>query len=231
MAAKRKKRHNVIPVKWVNRNGIPVFGKDQDLNQIFSQLTLEDHDTDGVDGFPKKALTENQKRVIKDRHGLPFLDKELHLSDMFKVPEAAVEDDNADNENFSELLESSLKGKNQDTLLREKRDRDPPRPVPLKKRLKRYPPPQNQLDLHGLTAMEAQSRTETYLRHSWRNGFFTLRVVVGRGLHSEFGAVLPHVVEDLLVRLKRDGVVLWFEWDRKIKSHSGSLVVYLNQFD
>jgi len=60
---------------------------------------------------------------------------------------------------------------------------------------------------------------------------FTLRVVVGRGLHSEFGAVLPHVVEDLLVRLKRDGVVLWFEWDRKIKSHSGSLVVYLNQFD
>jgi len=75
----------------------------------------------------RRLLTENQKRVIKDRHGLPFLDKELHLSDMFKVPEAAVEDDNADNENFSELLESSLKGKNQDTLLREKRgQRSPP---------------------------------------------------------------------------------------------------------
>jgi DNA-nicking Smr family endonuclease len=230
MAAKRKKRHNAIPVQWVNRNGIPVFEKDQDLNRLFSQLTPENHDTDAVDGVQKKVLMES-RRVIKDRHGLPFLDKDLHLSDLFKVPEADTEDGNADKENFSELLESSLKGKNQDALLREKRDREPPRPVPLKKRLKRYPPPQNQLDLHGLTAMEAQVRTETYLRHSWRNGFFTLRVVVGRGLHSEFGAVLPHVVEDLLVRLKRDGVVLWFEWDRKIKSHSGSLIVYLNQFD
>ena len=230
MAAKTKKRHNAIPAQWTNRNGITVFGKDQDLNQIFLQLAPEADDTDGVDGAQKKVLTEN-RRVVRDRHGLPFLDKELHLSDMFKVPEAAAENENADKENFSELLESSLKGKNQDALLREKRDREPPRPVPLKKRLQRYPPPQKQLDLHGLTAMEAQSRTETYLRHSWRNGFFTLQVVVGRGLHSEFGAVLPHVVEDLLRQLKRDGVVLWFEWDRKIKSHSGSLIVYLNQFD
>ena len=230
MAAKRKKRHNAIPVQWVNRNGIPVFEKDQDLNRLFSQLVPEDQGTDGVDGVQEKALTES-RRVIKDRHGLPFLDKDQHLSDLFKVPDAETEDGNADGKNFSVLLESSLKGKNQDALLREKRDREPPRPVPLKKRLKRYPPPQNQLDLHGLTAMEAQVRTETYLRHSWRNGFFTLRIVVGRGLHSEFGAVLPHVVEDLLVRLKRDGVVLWFEWDRKIKAHSGSLIVYLNQFD
>lgn len=230
MAAKRKKRHNAIPAQWINRNGIPVFGKDQDLNRIFSQLTPEDNDIDGVEGVLEKDLTES-RRVIKDRHGLPFLDKELHLSDMFEVPESAAENETPDKENFSELLKSSLKGKNQDALLREKSDREPPRPVPLKKRLKRYPPPQNQLDLHGLTAMEAQSRAETYLRHSWRNGFFTLRVVVGRGLHSESGAVLPHVVEDLLVRLKRDGVVLWFEWDRRIKAHSGSLIVYLNQFD
>ena len=101
----------------------------------------------------------------------------------------------------------------------------------LKKRLKRYPPPEKQLDLHGLTGAEADVQAETYLRHSWRNGFFTLRLVVGRGLHSEAGAVLPHVVEDLLVRLKRDGVVLWFEWDRKQKFRSGAVIVYLNQFD
>jgi len=231
MAGKRKKRDTAIPAQRVNRNGIPVFGKNQDLNHIFSQLTPETPDIDGGDDPRGKGLTEVQTPVIKDRHGLPFLDKEKHLSDMFDIPEAAAENENADKEHFSELLESSLKGKNQDALLREKSDRESPRPVPLKKRLKRYPPPQKQLDLHGLTAMEAQSRTETYLRQSWRNGFFTLRVVVGKGLHSEFGAVLPHVVEDLLVQLKRDGVVLWFEWDRKIKSHSGSLIVYLNQFD
>ncbi|WP_459914311.1 Smr/MutS family protein [Desulfocicer niacini] len=162
---------------------------------------------------------------------MPFLDKDQHLSDVFKVSEKEDESAPEEVENFSELLESSLKGKNQDALLREKRDRAPSAPVSLKKRLKRYPPPEKQLDLHGLTGAEADVQAETYLRHSWRNGFFTLRLVVGRGLHSEAGAVLPHVVEDLLVRLKRDGVVLWFEWDRKQKFRSGAVIVYLNQFD
>ncbi|SMC35406.1 Smr domain-containing protein [Desulfocicer vacuolatum DSM 3385] len=195
---------------------------------MFSQLILEPRENKGEKGDQEGDLPKKSRPIPRDRHGLPFLDKSSHLSDLFRVSKT---EENEPDENFSELLESSLKGKNQDLLLREKRDREPPRPVPLKKRLKRYPPPQNQLDLHGFTAMEAQSRTESYLRHSWRNGFFTLRVVVGKGLHSESGAVLPHVVEDLLVRLKRDGVVLWFEWDQKVKAHSGAVIVYLNQFD
>lgn len=231
MASKQSNKQNVTPPRWVNRNGIPVFKNDQDLDRLFAHMVQEELLINGKDGSGDAAVTEAPKPVIRDRHGLPFLDKDQHLSDVFKVSENEAEMPPEEVEIFSELLESSLKGKNQDALLREKRDRLPAAPVPLKKRLKRYPPPEKQLDLHGLTATEADAQAETYLRHSWRNGFFTLRLVVGKGLHSEAGAVLPHVVEDLLVRLKRDGVVLWFEWDKKQKSRSGAVIVYLNQFD
>ena len=224
-------KENITPARWMNRNGIPVFKKDQDLNRLFSQVVPEEMPINEENGSEDVTDNKTCRRVIKDRHGLPFLDKNQHLFDVFKVDENEDKVPAEDVENFSELLESSLKGKNQDALLMEKKDRTPSAPVPLKKRLKRYPPPEKQLDLHGLTAAEADGRAETYIRHSWRNGFFTLRIVVGRGIHSEAGAVLPHVVEDLLVRLKRDGVVLWFEWDRKQKSRSGAVIVYLNQFD
>ncbi len=231
MASKESSKQNVTPARWVNRNGIPVFKNDQDLDRLFTQMVPEDLSVNGKDE-PGDAVEKDEPRpVIRDRHGLPFLHKDQHLSDVFKVSESEDQTPSEEVEIFSELLESSLKGKNQDALLREKKDRLPSAPVPLKKRLKRYPPPEKQLDLHGLTAVEADARAETYLRHSWRNGFFTLRLVVGKGLHSEAGAVLPHVVEDLLVRLKRDGVVLWFEWDKKQKSRSGAVIVYLNQFD
>jgi len=231
MASKDSNKQNVTPARWVNRNGIPVFKNDQDLERLFAHMVPEDLSVNGEDGSGDTAGKATPRPVIRDRHGLPFLDKDQHLSDVFRVSENEDKTPPQEVEIFSELLESSLKGKNQDALLREKRDREPPAPVPLKKRLKRYPPPEKQLDLHGLTAAEADAQAENYLRHSWRNGFFTLRLVVGKGLHSEAGAVLPHVVEDLLVRLKRDGVVLWFEWDRKQKSRSGAVIVYLNQFD
>ena len=112
----------------------------------------------------------------------------------------------------------------------EKRDKTVPAPVPLKKRLKRYPPPQKILDLHGDTASTAELKAETYIRTCKRNGIFTLRIVVGRGLHSQWGPVLPDIIEDLLIKLKKQDIVLWFNWDRKKKSRSGSLIVYLKQF-
>ncbi|SLM27920.1 conserved hypothetical protein [Desulfamplus magnetovallimortis] len=163
----------------------------------------------------------------KDKHGIPFLDGSESLSRLFR--EKSYE--TGEEEVFPKLLEDSLKGKNRDAIMREKSDRGVPEPLPLKKRLKRYPPAQNVLDLHGMTSAAARQRVEQWLRRLWRNGFFTLQIIVGRGIHSEFGAVLPDVVEDILIRLKKEGVVLWFEWDRKRKSQSGALIVYLNQFD
>lgn len=187
--------------------------------------------------FPEKNAGSNDKdlnvsenkleKLRKDKHGLPFLDGAGSLSKLFRD-----EIRESGEEAFPELLEASLKGKGRAAMMREKKDSSSAgTAVPLKKRLKRYPPVQSELDLHGYTAMEAQSRSEAWLRRLWRNGFFTVRIIVGKGLHSEFGAVLPDVVEDLLNKLKREGVVLWFEWDRKQKSRSGAVIAYLNQFD
>jgi len=103
--------------------------------------------------------------------------------------------------------------------------------MPYHKRIKRYPPPENELDLHGFTALGAELKARSFLVSCQRQGFFTVRIIVGRGLHSELGPVLPDMVEDLLAQLKARDIVLGFAWERKKKSRSGAVIVYLRQFD
>ncbi|MBF0467458.1 MAG: Smr/MutS family protein [Desulfamplus sp.] len=182
-----------------------------------------------------KGSSQKRRVFRRDRHGLPIIDGQGSISKMFIQAEKTVskQKDSGlihEDEDFSELVETALMGKNRDAMMREKSDRPLPKPVPLKNRLKRYPPPQDKIDLHGHTATEAQSRTESYLRSCWRNGVFTVQIIVGRGIHSTYGPVLPNVVEDLLARLKREGVIMWFEWDKRTKSQSGAVIVYLKQF-
>jgi DNA-nicking Smr family endonuclease len=229
----------------LNRNGIPVFDKGEDLFSIFStpsrvgrRMGEENSDHDREQNYEQNreenedfdsstAPALNKRSNPNDRNGLPILSRSTSLSRLFSDKAASRTEEEED---FPTLLEQSLRGKNEAALLSEKREKDSPDPVPLKKRLKRYPPPEEELDLHGDTAARALVRSESFVRTAWRAGKFTLTIVVGKGLHSEFGAVLPDVVEDLLVRLKKEGVVLWFEWDRKRKSQSGAVIAYLKQF-
>jgi len=102
-----------------------------------------------------------------------------------------------------------------------------PRRLTLKEKLRRYPAPQAQLDLHGDTALIARQRADSFLRTAGAAGTLTVRIIVGKGLHSASGAVLPDVIEDLLVALKRDGRVLTFRWDKDLKRKSGAVIVYL----
>ena len=55
--------------------------------------------------------------------------------------------------------------------------------------------------------------------------------VVGKGLHSDLGPVLPDVVEDVLKEMKKQGLVIFYEWDKKKKSKSGAVIAYLKQFE
>ncbi len=251
------KQNIIIKAPIRNKNGIPVFEKNQDMSSFFingkgpieeavfnsaspndTPTSIEPKEIKGknsISGENGSGRKKNHKigrnsvehslkdssKLKKNRHGIPFLDGKDSLSKMF----------NSHEKEFSHMLDSSLRGKSRSAMLREKKDKLPVRPMPLKKRLKRYPPPQENLDLHGYTALEAQSFAKHYLRKMWRNGFFTLNIIVGKGLHSEAGAVLPDVVEEILIRLKKEKVVLWFEWDRHKKSSSGAVIVYLKQFD
>lgn len=140
------------------------------------------------------------------------------------VPEAEPEPD------FSTLLEESLKGKSISRLLREKKDKKKRIPLSLQQRIRRYPGPECELDLHGFQAFGARIQADTYIRAKKAQGFFTLRIIVGRGKHSEIRAILPDVVEDLLADLKKEQLVLHFEWEKKSKSKSGAVIVYLKQF-
>lgn len=158
-----------------------------------------------------------------DRHGLPLLDAEADLGRLLDPAAPAREED------FARLLEADLRGAGASAIRRRKRDHLPPPSVPLAKRLARYPAPQGELDLHGFTAARADQRTMDYIRAMRGQGFSTLRIIVGRGRHSEGGAVLPDVVEDRLVALRQAGEVLAFRWEKRVKRRSGSVVVYLGR--
>ncbi len=158
--------------------------------------------------------SENVCPLQVNRHGLPVMDNGVCTSDT-----GALE-----TEDFPTLLEDFLSKPGRPA-------RPSPDPMPYHKRIKRYPPPENDLDLHGFTALGAELKARSFLISCRQQGYFTVRIIVGRGLHSELGPVLPDMIEDLLAKLKARDIVLGFAWERKKKSRSGAVIVYLRQFD
>jgi len=67
-------------------------------------------------------------------------------------------------------------------------------------RNKDYTPNINaELDLHGCYADEAREEVRDFLNEAKQNNWSRIRIIVGKGLHSEGGiAVLPDTVKALL---------------------------------
>ena len=193
------------------KKGLPVFESDLDLFREFAGK--DDSEKTGEEDLPEPV--EGQ---VLNKHGLPFLQE---LPGDFSPPETEFEEE--PEEDFQALLEESFKQPVKKTKI-------PPRPVPLRRRLKRYPGPEIELDLHGFTALGAQVKARSFILSCKQQGYFTLRLIVGKGLHSDLGPVLPDVVEDLLQDLKKEDIVLSFQWDRRKKSKSGAVIVFLKQF-
>ncbi len=220
-----------------NKNNIPVLESGDDLF-VFFEESVSDKEYEFVSDNGK---TDDGNNAVNLKYTQRFEPGQSRFSGRQTCGNAVrkeIPDDfdlsvkkDEDSEKFSDLLDLSLKGKSMQDLMREKKDKPKPKPVPLKTRLKRYPRPQKILDLHGNTASIAELKTETYIRECRRDGIFTVQIVVGKGLHSQWGPVLPDVVEDLLIKLKKQDVILWFEWDRKKKSQSGAITVYIKQFN
>lgn len=178
-----------------------------------------------------KKNTRKNKQKLKRKNDLPKLTSDKDFLYAFLMD---GKDDSADKTaeqgpvapepeaTFLTLLEASLK--------QNRCPRHAPKPMPLKRRLKRYPPPEADFDLHGFTAIGAQVKTRAFILNAHVQGFFTLRIIVGKGLHSEGGPVLPHVVEDLLKEMKKENIVLAYEWEGRKKSKSGAVLVYLKRF-
>ncbi len=210
-------------VKKLTKNDLPVLDSGRDLFSVF----LEPPPLPSPD--EKKGASEANPRLNK--HGLPvieefeeqFLDREGGLSVVQNVSSESLEPEELE-EDFALLLEESLKQKKSP-------DKKKPIPMPIKKRLKRYPPPEAELDLHGFTALGAEVKAKSFISTCKHQGYFSLRIIVGKGLHSDSGPVLPDVIEDLLKILEKQNVVLAYKWDQQKKSKSGAVIVYLKQFN
>ena len=222
--AKRNTRKNKQKLK--HKNNLPKLASDTDFIEAFL-----------MDG--EKDLKENQEKLKKpvepkktlNKHGLPFLDDYEAWMNKSIDPHTSSADQTVEQEPiapeskepFSVLLEASLK--------HNRVPRHIPKPMPLKRRIKRYPPPEADLDLHGFTAIGAQVKAQSFISSAHVQGFFTLRIIVGKGLHSESGPVLPHVVEDLLKEMKKENIVLSYKWEGAKKLKFGAVLVYLKRFD
>ncbi|MDM8517739.1 Smr/MutS family protein, partial [Desulfobacterales bacterium HSG16] len=133
-------------------------------------------------------------------------------------------------ETFESLLEASFKNQNLTRMMEEKRKLGKARRkrMDVKQKIKTsYPKPQTQLDLHGCTAAKARHKTRSFIKNALDKRILTIRIIVGKGLHSQGRAVLPDVVEDILITLKRENMVLDYQWEKRVKSKSGSVIVYL----
>ncbi|MCX6799682.1 MAG: Smr/MutS family protein [Candidatus Falkowbacteria bacterium] len=57
----------------------------------------------------------------------------------------------------------------------------------------------DQLDLHGYTQKEAEASIYNFLNHARANSFKKIRIITGKGLHSEGGqGVLRELLIDML---------------------------------
>jgi DNA-nicking Smr family endonuclease len=203
-----------------NRHGLPLLSDQDDLHDRF-HAAADAPSPSGARHADSPQPPDDCRR--RDKNGIRVLDDCQDLGRLLQAAPAASPDE----DDLADALEQSL-AHDARTLIKKKTDGFfPTRRLTLKERLKRYPKPQGQLDLHGATALQAEQRTDSYIRTAHADGLFTLRIIVGKGLHSEAGAVLPDVVEDRLVRLKRDGLVLSYRWDKGVKRKSGAVVVYL----
>ncbi len=98
-------------------------------------------------------------------------------------------------------------------------------PKDIRPTLKDYPAvPQDELDLHGKKAVEAEKEIRLFVLRAKRLSRRLVRIITGKGLHSEEGqSVLREVAERKATELKREGLVFGIKWEKG----GGALLVYL----
>ena len=134
---------------------------------------------------------------------------------------------NNNEENFEELFKATENDPELKKLIDKRSEAIDHNPISIKERIKSYPHPQSKLDLHGSTSSEAELLTEKFINGSINNGLKTVRVITGKGHHSFSGPVLRDRIELLANVLKKNKQILGWNWEKKIKEKSGSIIFYL----
>lgn len=239
-----------IPHRSTDKHGLPRIRSNEDLGRLFDERKSPASDTrQKITPNRKKTpknqgksdpSTENQGRSRRDKNHIPIISDTFDLYTAFSssAPSAPSSRKPAggkgtpkrktSQERFSDMVDKSLSGKNFTTILKEKDSLyQHGKATPIHEKIKRYPPPEIELDLHGYTGLEAKRKTELFIENALDTGRLTVKIIVGKGIHSEGGAVLPDVVEAELIELQQQKKVLAFRWENHKKSKSGALIVYL----
>jgi len=169
---------------------------------------------------PQPRLDKKGIRVLDENHDFyqAFITREEKKR---KKPEPEKED-------FAKLIRDYADNRNHDIFYKEKHHGAlQNKPLTMAEQLKAFPGPQSELDLHGHTSAEAETITNSFIWNCRYRGLKTIRIIVGKGLHSENKAVLPDVVHSKLIELKQQKAVLAYKWEQKEKHKSGAIIVYL----
>ena len=84
-----------------------------------------------------------------------------------------------------------------------------------------------EIDLHGYSALQAEMRVKSFIHLALKQKALAVRIITGKGLHSEGQPVLPDAVEDILGILKKENLVKSWRWEKGQKKKSGALIVQL----
>jgi DNA-nicking Smr family endonuclease len=209
--------------------------KKQNTKQGIKRLSLDDNLFEEVieESEPEKNFGEMLDASLKDKRSNEKADKQQTKQGVNKLSmeDALFEDIKESNElekSFDELLEESLTDKSSQDLIKEKIAASSEKTSLSKiSKLVNYPEPQDEIDLHGLKGDEAELNADFFIRDSKARGLVTIRIIVGKGTHSEGRAVLPDIIEGKIIDLKREGQILSFKWEKGKKLKSGAVVVYL----
>lgn len=87
--------------------------------------------------------------------------------------------------------------------------------------------PEDELDLHGLSVEQASVKIEFFLQDAIYQGFQTVLIITGKGLHSSDGPVLRLAMERLLDQ-SREQVIEWGIAPKRYGGN-GALVVFLRK--
>lgn len=204
-----------------NKNQIPIIDNEKNLEEAFKNPKFQQTGEKKVKPTPVKPKIKKKKTItssLKNKHGIKIIRKASDLNDFFiSTKEKKLIKHPADNERA--FLNAKKQGAPQS------------KPISLEKRLSRYPLPELTLDLHGFTFIQAKLKLENFILSSFKEGYFTLKIITGKGKHSEFGAVIPQLTEDLVKEMINEKKVLAYKWENISMKASGSMVVYLNRFD
>ncbi len=172
--------------------------------------------------FKKRPTPTKSSGPGAKSRGIPRLALDTDLEVLFSGPT-----DPKSRQDFADALaEQEFSPARLEEILSEKEE-NAARARRARPRSKGTDAPQEVLDLHGCTAVEARAKTELFLSQARNLRLRTVLVITGKGLHSPEGPVLKDAIEAQLNGLKSENKILAYFWEKKDKEQSGGLIVSL----